>query len=248
MGFVLLMTLAGTCFLWGGSKARAYVPPAAQILRLMCGQFRSIKTVAITQSVESVAPDEDRGPGQGVQRVWLQTPNLYHGEVLGPFGVGDLCYRLLVMASDPRAMVDQLIAWGVSMGRSSLTRREGRIAFCLGGDGPSQGFLLVDKEAFVPLLLVTHGPGGPEGGWKRVRFLDYREVSGGLQPFEMVVESGGARERHYRVLHLAVNVEVPSPLFPLCTWAGTPDRDGQGRGQSDTRLQQRLKELEQRYR
>lgn len=213
--------------MWGGfhapRQASAYVMPAEQLVGLMAAKFSSFKTLVITQSTELM----DSGSNESVmafrEEVWVKPPHLCGSRILADveeggmsqdeiqavrFGI-DSGYRQLLIANNPRDLLDRLSEWGIDQTSVALTRLDGTIAYCIGDTSATGPRLLVEKRRFLPLLVSYRAVDDPHK-LITVRFEDYQALGNGWYPYRIEYFLDGELMERYVLLDAQVNVPLPS--------------------------------------
>lgn len=231
--------------MWGGShvpqRASAYVMPAEQLLDLMAAKFSSFKTLLITQSTQLMDSDENKPAMAFQEEVWVRSPHLCGSRILpdvqeGGMSLGeiqavrpgvDLGYRQLLVANNPRDLLDRLSEWGIDPTSVSLTRLDGKIAYSIGDASGSGPHLLVEKRRFLPLLVSYRAADAPRK-LITVRFEDYQELGNGWYPYRIEYFLDGGLMERYFLLEAKVNVPLPSePTEKLESSPALSSKDGQ---------------------
>jgi len=198
------------------AKGHAYVMPAEQIVQFMAPHFSKFQTMVIHQStrVEDLEGNEVRVFDEILT---MKSPNFFHSKSADPaVEVGWLkerSYWQLFLASDGPKLMGLFHGLGMRVRKTGYTRIDGIIAYRIGEGHEDSPKLLVEKERFLPLLMVYRPPFLPEGEVVTVRFLDYRRVQQGWLPFEMTCAYGQRPLERYTIKSVKVNVPVSQSLF-----------------------------------
>lgn len=189
----------------------AYVMPAEQLLGFISDNFSGYKSVVLIHSVLSTTPDNEKVFSEQIN---LVSPDKYSVQLLDRLGgrsnSPDLTYLQLIMANQTERLEHILSAVGIDLKTVSYTRMDGKIAYRIGGKDPESPKLLIDKESFVPLLLVYKSPGELNEKLISVRFQAYQEEEKGWYPFEIIYNEGENLVETYRVQSIQFNVSVDS--------------------------------------
>jgi len=244
-GFVMCLALLGN------EECHGYIMPAEQLIEFMTKNFSKVKTVVVTHSTLK----EDQGTEKVFkEQIRMKAPDLFQMKPLdnvedrGTFP--DMSYRQLLIANSASRIEEVLTMMGIDLHTVSLTRIDGIIAYRIGEKGPEGPQLLIEKERFLPLLLVYRPPGDPSGEMITVRFDDYREVDKGWYPFEITYSPGGDGREEYSALDVQANVPLDSlPQQPFKVESsqnrapekGAPDVE-------EERLKKIIKAFEGKYR
>jgi len=229
-------------------ESAGYVMPPEQVLDYMAKYVLGFETLGV---VLEFTREEDEGGEEGpvTKRVWFRPPDRIHvragdegGDVFPWLEPGVLS----LFSGNQRETERFLARSGVGLGLhdSSYDRVEGTVAYRIGssvGDGP---ILWVEKQRFLPLLLVFEPPGARVGETARVRFKDYRKIGDGWFPYEIVCRAASGVTRAYTVRDLSVNA-------PVQDWISAPsERKEPERDQGDResgRLERVLRTFEEKY-
>lgn len=190
-------------------NSMAYVMPAEQLLDFVADNFSEFKSVVLIHSVLRTTPENEKVFSEQIS---LASPDKYSTKLLDRLGgrsdPPDLTYLQLIMASRPARLEHILSAIGIDTGTVSYTRIDGKIAYRIGARNPESPKLLIEKERFVPLLLVYKAPGVLNEKIISVRFQEYQKEEKGWYPYEIIYSEGeGLVERH-RVQTIQFNVPV----------------------------------------
>jgi hypothetical protein len=192
-------------------NSMAYVMPAEQLLGFVADNFSGYKSVVLIQSVLRTTPDNEKVFSEQIN---LVSPDKYSTQFLDRLGgrsdSPDLTYLQLIMANRTDKLEHILRAIGVDLKTVSYTRIDGKIAYRIGGKDPDSPKLLIDKESFVPLLLIYKPHGELNDKIVSVRFQAYQKEEKGLYPFEITYNEGESLVERYRVQSIQFNVPVDS--------------------------------------
>lgn len=236
------------------TRSHGYVMPAEQIVGLMVRNFSNLKTIVITQYTNHT--DRSDGGREKVfrEKVWVKSPNLYHAKTLEinelPDFVPDAAYRQLLIANNEAAIMHLLSGMGIDLKAVAFTRFDGLIAYRIGAGDPESPKIIVEKERFLPLLLVYRSRDDQLNEIIKVQFADYRKLEPGWYPFQITYDHGTEITQKSATLAVEANVPIdPSvfgPLPPPVEESSPGDR--QGVGKEEGRLKKILETFEEKYR
>jgi hypothetical protein len=212
-GMLIGFQLFIAAFLGFNSIAEGYVIPPEQLLEFMSKEVPGFNSVEIgwTSQSNEVSGDTTYTINE---TVWFRSPNLLRvireegvvqGEDVAGLGAG----YLGLFCGKPAESKRLLIRLGVPSANSSYTRIGGKVAYRIGsqaGDGP---MLLLEKDRFLPVLLVFEPPNDRTGELARVRFKDYRKVGDGWFPFEIHYDGPSGVTEAYLVRQVMFNRPPP---------------------------------------
>ena len=154
----------------------------------------------------------------------------------------------MLLASSEERLTSLLNGLGIRMDAVAFTRIHGHIAYRIGEKDPRSPKLLVDKERFLPLLLVYRSPEDLEA-MISFRFSDYRKMDEGWYPFKMTVSHGEARLWNYTIDTFSPNEPINESVFEASKQTPPGDDstvEGKGAVESD-RLRRIIKTFEEKY-
>lgn len=229
-------------------ESAGYVMPPEQILEYMAKHVLGFETLGMVWDRHR-GQDEHGGDGQVPKKVWFQPPDTIRVEQgeKGHEGGGPpwLESGYLALFSGEVQEAERLLArLGVGLHHSAYDRVEGTVAYRIGappGEGPA---LLLEKQRFLPLLLVFEPPGARVGERSRVRFKDYRKIGDGWFPQEIVCRAASGVTRAYTVRNVSVN--TPVPAWDRASPAGEAP-EGDRDGKASKRLERVLRTFEEQY-
>ena len=196
-------------FLSTGYSSMAYVMPAEQLLGFVTDNFSGYRSVLLIHSVLRTTPENEK---VFTEQISLSSPNKYSTQLLDRMGgrndSPDLTYRQLLMANKTSRLEHVLSAIGIDIKTTSYTRMDGKIAYRIGLKDPESPKLLIEKERFVPLLLIYKAPGELDDKIITVRFQDYQQQAKGWYPFEIIYSENSGLVERYTVQTLEFNVPV----------------------------------------
>ncbi len=208
IGFVICLTLMVN------GRCHGYVIPAEQILDFMAGNFSNFKTVVIVQSTLQTGQDMEK---VFMEQVQMKSPDLFELQSLDRIaertGTPYMAYRQLLIANS-RARLEQILSMmGINLQAVSLTRIDGVIAYMIGEKGDNIPKLLIEKERFLPLLLIYRTRGNMLEEVVTVRFQDYRKEGKGWFPFQISYSVDNKIREEYSIQTFETNVPINSPLL-----------------------------------
>lgn len=234
-------------------RPKGYIMPAEQLIGFMAQNFSKFKTVVIVQSTRRADLGEQRREESFTEKVWMKSPDLFHSEILdrqkGRTVQPETTYRQLLIANSAPRLMQLLSAMGVNLYSVSLTRINGTIAYRIGDREPESPKILIEKERFLPLLLVYGFAGNADRSKITVEFRGYRRLEQGWYPFEIGYAEGTACKEGYMIQRLDANVPLDPDLFVsprIESRSGQfPEQPG-GPGEEE-RLRKTIESLEKKY-
>ena len=203
-----------TLLLMMATQAQGYVMPAEQILEFMAKNFSGFKTVVMEQDVRWGSEENRSLQPLRREKVWMKSPDQWHTETLegsDTDGEGlDHQYRLLMLALTKERLMRVLSEMGIDLERVALTRIEGTVVYRIGDADPRSPKILIEKERFLPVLLVYGTRGGGEEDRISVGFKDYRKLEMGWYPFEIDYSLGTTFQQVFSVT--TNSLKIGSPL------------------------------------
>lgn len=235
------------------SGSRGYIMPAEQLIEFMAANFAKFRTVIIDRAILVKTDEGEEGEEAFNERIWIESPHFFHAEMMDPGkergAVPDNLYMQLLVSNRKDRLVELLAGLGVNFQSVAFTRIEGAIAFRIGDEGPDRPKILIEKERFLPLLLIyrVRGVFGPEN--VAVRFGDYRELEQGWFPFEISYSSGGEVRETYTILTLKANEPVNVPLSRISAIQAEPADagDGDANPSDQERIESLIKTFEKKH-
>ena len=213
------------------STGLPYVLPSAQIIEFMTDRFAALKTLKILrvttikdfddetekafgEIVEVMSPDLYRADVAGqpgtrlMARSGSRTLSVINGTIVKGFERNHFLYPFLFVAQDPQRILRVLQDEGIRLDMVSLTRFDGRIAYLIGDKVDGSPRLLVDKDRFLPLLLVLDD--------FSVQFSDYREIAEKTwYPHQIVYSSNRTIVEEYSVQDITINPPLDVTQFSI---------------------------------
>ena len=208
-----------------------YALPSAQIVEFMANRFAGFKTVRMLQVttikdfhgetektfgeiIEVMSPDLYRSDiaGQPGTRLIVhsgsKTLKIINGTVVNGFEQNPFLYHFLFVAQDPQRILKVLQNENINLDMVSLTRFDGKIAYLIGDKEEGNPRLLVDKERFLPVLLMLDE--------YSVQFSDYREIGEETwYPYQIVYSSYGSPVEEYSVQDVTINPPLDVTQFSI---------------------------------
>lgn len=213
------------------SIGQSYILPSVQIIEIMTNKFATIRTLHIIQltKLKGLSQETEKIFGESI---YLMSPDLYRSEIAGEPGKRlmvhngsktlriinggiaydresqDFLYRFLLLAQNPKRLLEILKDLGINLEKVSLTRFNGRIAYLIGEREEGSPSFLVDKDLFLPLLLkyddfIFH-------------FSDYKEIlEETWYPYQIVFSSKGTITEEYMIKDITVNPPIEASLFNI---------------------------------
>lgn len=217
--------------------AHSYVMPTEQILGFMVENFSGFRTVSLIQSTLQITETNEK---LIKEQIWLESPDKYCLRSIDALDgrngiVPDLFYRQLFMANDWEKFEKILLPIGIDLTKTSLTRLDGVIAYRIGDKEPDSPKLLVEKESFLPLLLVYRILGEADNALISVSFKDYQKLDSGMYPFEITYKAGDDLTEKYIIQNFQANIPVDAAIlstFPEYELPELPEAEEESEVQS----------------
>ena len=115
MGLLLLASLP----LMPAERCQGYIMPAEQLIAFMAKNFSKFQTVIIIHSVQQEDESGELGEGSFMEKIWMQSPDLFHAEILdhsmGRRIEPDSAYRQLCFANSGEGLVKLLSKMGINV-------------------------------------------------------------------------------------------------------------------------------------
>lgn len=202
-----------------------YIMPAEQILDFMAENFSNFQTVVIVQSTLQTSQDNER---IFMEQVQLKSPDLFELKSLDRIAertsIPYMSYWQLLMANS-RARLEQILSMmGINLQAVSLTRIDGVIAYMIGEKGGDIPKLLIEKERFLPLLLIYSTTGDMSEEVVTVRFQDYRKEDEGWFPFQISYSVDNKIREEYSIQTFETNIPISSSLLQAFEISTPPDQ------------------------
>ena len=196
---LLVLLLAAGLFLALPKECPSYILPAEQIILSMASQVSRFETLLVEQVTRQAAEERTDSVSSFKERVMMKAPDFIYSEV--PEGSGsrdipppDSRYRILFLQNSAANLARFLSGLGIDLRQVTYARLERYIAYRIGGIEPESPQILVEKDTFLPLLLVY--PASETGTRVRVHFRDYKRVGGRWYPFQVTTTSQGTMTLH----------------------------------------------------
>jgi len=250
--FFILLSSALLAFSFAG-RGHAYVLPYEQLIGFMAANFAKFETIVIRQFTEVENPGDAEKPAAFEEIVTMKAPNLFRTELVGSSAEQtreiDHRYRELLIASGEQGLTELLSGMGIDMEKVSFTRIDGLIAYMIGDRDPDSPKILIEKERFLPLLLIYGFSTYYGQDVVRVRFKDYRQVEQGWYPFEITYSAGGQVTERYIIQSLRANVPVSPSYFSSPSSLSQPEAPAEEGGSlsEEERLRRIIETFEQKY-
>ena len=198
-------------------KTLGYMMPAEQIIGFMAKNFANFETVVITQYV---IQEDEKDKDQGKifkEQIWMKSPGLFHAKILDQqeeVGTArNTAYRQLLVANQPHRIEQILSGMGINLDAVGFTRIDGVIAYRIGEKEPESPKILIEKESFLPLLIIYRPIESLAHNIITVRFGDYRKLEEGWYPFETTYSLGQDIRETYSIQSLLANEPVDNQIF-----------------------------------
>jgi hypothetical protein len=200
-------------------KCQGYVIPADQLIAFMAKNFSKFQTLVIIQSTQLKDENDEMGDESFMERIWMESPDRLRSQVtdhpVGRIKEPNMRYRQVLMANSAQRLAQLLSNMGVNLHSVALTRIDGVIAYRIGEKEPEQPKILVEKDRFLPLLLVYKASRPSLLEAITVRFKDYKKMEEGWYPFEIIYTDGSAFKEIYTIHTLKANVPIDPALFVM---------------------------------
>ena len=234
-------------------KCVGYIIPAEQLIAFMAKNFSKFRTLVIVQSTQQKDEKQEGEEESFMERVWVKSPDLCRSQVLdhpmGRVAEPDLDYRQLLMANEAQGLVQLLSNMGVNLHSVAFTRIDDVIAYRIGDKEPERPKILVDKDRFLPLLLVYRPAGQSFLETITVQFKDYKKLEEGWYPFEIIYTDGKAFKEIYTIHTLKANVPIDPALFVMPKRDIAPEQVSEPEEvpAEEERLRDIIKKFEEKY-
>jgi len=239
-----------------------YIMPAEQLIEFMAKNFSKFNSLVI---IQSVIEDNQRSDEENLvyyedaedvfkEQIWMKSPNFFRSEVLGDDAdrgeIPDMVYRQLLIANSQGVLERLLLGMGINLQSIVFTRIDGIIAYRIGDQGPYSPKLIIEKERFLPLLLIYGSSENFYEGPITVWFNEYRELEQGWYPFEITYSVWDGAKETFEIQHMEVNTPIEPSLFDSSSVKTRPDKaQGMKEGSpEEKRLRKIIKAFEEKYR
>ena len=227
----LLIALSIVVIVMSPCLGLPYVLPSSQIIEFMAHRFAALKTVRIVQvtAIKDFHSETEKAFGEIIE---VMSPDLYRADVAGQPGTrlivhsgsktlriingtivsglerDHFLYPFLFVAQDPQRILKVLQNENINLDTVSLTRFDGKIAYLIGDKEEGSPRLLVEKDRFLPVLLVFDD--------FSVQFSDYREIGEETwYPYQIVYSSYGSTVEEYSVQDVTINPPFDVTQFSI---------------------------------
>ena len=227
----LLIALSIVVIVMSPCLGLPYVLPSAQIIEFMANRFAALKTLRILQltTIKDFHGETEKAFGEIIE---VMSPDLYRADVAGQPGTrlivhsgsktlriingtivsglerDHFLYHFLFVAQDPQRILKVLQNENINLDTVSLTRFDGKIAYLIGDKEEGSPRLLVDKDRFLPVLLVLDD--------FSVQFSDYRKIGEKTwYPYQIVYSSYGSTVEEYSVQDVTINPPLDVTQFSI---------------------------------
>ena len=234
-------------------KCRGYVIPANQLIAFMAKNFSKFQTLVIIQSTQQKDENDEMGDESFMERIWMESPDRLRSQVtdhpMGRVKEPDMSYRQVLMANSAQRLAQILSRMGVNLHSVALARIDGVIAYRIGDKEPEQPKILVEKDRFLPLLLVYKTPRQSVLETITVQFKDYKKMEEGWYPFEIIYTDGRAFKEIYTIHTLKANVPIDPALFVMPKREFVPEQVSEPEQvpAEEERLREIIKKFEEKY-
>ena len=194
-----------------------YIMPAEQLIGFMAKNFSKFETVVIIQNVIR-QNEEDKDQGKIFkEQIWMKSPDLFQARILdqqeGMEEVRNTAYRQLLIANGTQRIEQILSRMGINLESVGFTRIDGIIAYRIGDREPESPKILIEKERFLPLLIIYRPMENLTRHVITVRFGDYRKLEEGWYPFETTYSLGQKIKETYSIQSLQANGPIDTQIF-----------------------------------
>ena len=227
----LLIAILPVLLVLSPSIGLPYILPSDQIIQFMTDRFAALKTLkvlrvatikdfddetekAFGEIVEVMSPDLYRADVAGqpgarlIVRSGSKTLRVINGTIVRGFERDHFPYHFLFVAQDPQRILRVFQNEGIRLDTVSLTRFDGRIAYLIGDRLEGSPRLLVDKDRFLPVLMVLDDCS--------VQFSDYRKIGEETwYPYRIVYSSYGTTVEEYSVQDVTINPPLDVTQFSI---------------------------------
>lgn len=218
--------------------AAAYIPSGPHLLDLMVQAMGSPTTVAVTQELR-IPPAEDTAGAEPIvldESLFYRIPDAFRSEtekedriritaeneyllvvdekILAVTPNAEDRFFLPLLVRNRHLLVDRLMALGLDMEKTALTRFAGRICYRIGN--PEQGYLLIDKERLFPLQWVVVP--GPENSIEKAcefRYQDWRFFGRTAYPLTIEILSEGILRQKMTVKRVTTDTDFSKDRFAI---------------------------------
>lgn len=235
------------------NSCQGYIMPAEQLIAFMAKNFSKFGTLVIVQSTQRKDEKYEGSEESFMEKIWMKSPDLLRSQVteqpMGRVKQPDMSYRQILMANSAQRLMQLLSRMGVNLHSVGFTRIEGIIAYRIGDKEPERPKILVEKDRFLPLLLVYRPSDESFQETITVQFRDYRKMDEGWYPFQMTYSDGKGLQEDYTIHTLQANVPIDPALFVMPKRKSVSDQASES-GQlppEEERLREVIKKFEEKY-
>jgi hypothetical protein len=239
-----------------------YIMPAEQLIAFMADNFSKFNSLLIIQSVseDNQRIDEEHlvyyEDAEDVfkEQLWIKSPNLFRSQLLGydedRGEIRDMAYRQLLIANSQEGLERLLSGMGINLHSVAFTRIDGVIAYRIGDKGLYSPKLVIEKERFLPLLLMYGLSEDYSEGPVSVWFKEYRKVGGGWYPFEITYSVEDRAKETFEIQHMEVNIPIDPSIFESSSGKTRLNeaQDTKKKSPEEKRLRKIIKAFEEKYR
>jgi len=249
MGFLLVASLS----LMPAERCQGYIMPAEQIIAFMAKNFSKFQTLVIIQSTQQEDERYEVGEESFMEKIWMKSPDLFRAEVpdhpMGRLMEPDMVYRQLLIANSGQRLMELLSRMGINLHSVAFTRIDDIIAYRIGDKEPERPKILIEKDRFLPLLLIYRSSKHSVPETITVHFKDYRKMDQGWYPFEITYSDGRELREDYTIHTLQANVPIDPALFVMPKIRSGPDQATEQVQISteEERLRQIIQKFEEKY-
>ena len=160
-----------------------------------------------------------------------------------------MAYRQLLIANQTQRIGQILSGMGINLELVGFTRIDGVIAYRIGDKAPESPKILIEKERFLPLLIIYRSIENLTHNVIRVRFNDYRKLQEGWYPFEITYSLGQKFRETYSIQSLQANEPIDIQIFYSAEGepypSGVPEKKQED--PDEERLKKIIKTFEKKY-
>ena len=228
--------------------------PVEQLIAFMAKNFSGFQTLVIIQSTQQQDERYEVGEGSFMEKISMKSPDLFRAEVqdhpMGRLMEPDMAYRQLLIANSGQRLMGLLSRMGINLHSVAFTRIDDIIAYRIGDKEPERPKILIEKDRFLPLLLIYKSSERSALETITVQFRDYGKMDQGWYPFEITYSVGRKHREDYTIHTLQPNVPIDPTLFVMPGIRSGPDQASE-QGQispEEERLRQMIRKFEEKYR
>ena len=173
------------------NSAKAYIMPAQQILGFLSKNFMKINSAEILFSIRQVEERAETSEKIFDERIFLKSPNLFYFETVESERekqyLKDVSFFRLLISNRKENLEIFLSSLGINLEEVAFTRIDGIVAYRIGERSEDSPKILIEKERFLPILLMYRSGNDYNGNIISVRFKDYRKLDQIWYPYEITV-------------------------------------------------------------